>query len=107
VNYGNSIPESEIYTFTGLGQTVKVRVLPKNLKEALRRSGLSEEMFYDAIKAARAAGFTGQSSVNNVGLLLLEAVSEMNPKEELGGYTEVLLGSSAPSFFPHNLFKFL
>ena len=60
------------------------------MKEALRRSGLSEEMLYDATKAARAAGFIGQNSVNNAGLLLLEAVGEMNPKERLGGYTEVL-----------------
>ncbi|MFW8120628.1 DUF505 family protein, partial [Klebsiella pneumoniae] len=57
-----------------------VRILPRNLAEARRRSGLSEEAFADALELARALGFVGQNSLNSAGLALLEAVEKMNTK---------------------------
>ncbi|WP_279165089.1 DUF505 domain-containing protein [Thermus scotoductus] len=58
----------------------RVRILPRNLAEARRRSGLSEEAFADALELARALGFVGQNSLNSAGLALLEAVEKMNTK---------------------------
>ncbi len=65
----------------------KVRVLPRNLKEAQKRSGLSREAFEDALTAARKAGFVGRNTITQAGMLVLEAVAAMNPspEEELQG----------------------
>jgi len=64
----------------------RVRVLPRNVKEAWKRSGLAKDVFDNALEAARAGGLIGRNSVNKAGLLLLEAVEAMNPREELVGY---------------------
>ncbi len=57
----------------------KVRVLPRNMKLAMKRSGLSREAFQDALEQARAAGLMGRNSINEAGLLVLEAVQAMCP----------------------------
>jgi hypothetical protein len=56
----------------------RVRILPRNLAEAQKRSGLSGEAFADALEMARALGYVGQNSLNEAGLALLEAVEAMN-----------------------------
>ncbi|HGY10298.1 MAG TPA: DUF505 domain-containing protein [Oceanithermus profundus] len=67
----------------------RVRILPRNLKEALEYSGLPKEVFDDALEAARAAGLVGRSALNEAGLLLLEAAEAMNPGEEVHGLVEL------------------
>ncbi len=64
----------------------RVRILPRNIKEAWKRSGLAKEVFDNALEAARAGELVGRNSLNKAGLLVLEAVEEMNPREELIGY---------------------
>jgi len=67
----------------------KVRMLPRNLDHAIKASGLARKSFEDALELARAAGFVGQNSINESGLMLLEAVDMMNPSTELAGFTEI------------------
>ncbi|WP_457630589.1 DUF505 domain-containing protein [Oceanithermus sp.] len=67
----------------------RVRILPRNLKEALEASGLPKDVFDNALEAARVAGFVGRNSVNEAGLLLLEAAALMNPGEEVSGLVEL------------------
>ncbi len=61
----------------------RIRILPRNIKEALLRSGLPKEVFDEALKAARHAGYVGKNTITEAGYLILKAVEKMNPHEEV------------------------
>ncbi len=61
----------------------RIRILPKNIKQAARISGLPLSVFDEALKAARQAGYVGKNTITEAGLLILEAVEKMNPHEEV------------------------
>ena len=67
----------------------KIRVLPRKLKEAVKLSGLSDDTFGEALLVCKKAGFVGNNSVNETGLLLIEAVKLMNPLTSLEGYADI------------------
>ncbi|WP_022670288.1 DUF505 domain-containing protein [Hippea alviniae] len=67
----------------------KIRILPKKHKEAIKRSGLSEDLFKEAFNVCKRAGFVGVNTVNEAGLLILEATKLMNPQESLIGYADM------------------
>ncbi|MEO2083364.1 MAG: DUF505 domain-containing protein, partial [Desulfurobacteriaceae bacterium] len=56
----------------------KVRVLPKNFKEAMKLSGLDPETFEKELVILRASNLIGKSSINEAGLLILEALERLN-----------------------------
>ncbi|WP_457642304.1 DUF505 domain-containing protein [Persephonella sp.] len=56
----------------------KVRVLPKNWEEAIKKSGLDKETFEKEIAVARLAGFIGKTSIHESGLDILEAAELLN-----------------------------
>ena len=56
----------------------KVRILPRNVAEAKRISGLSDETFAEALQVARLFGYVGYNNLTDTGMILLEAVEKMN-----------------------------
>ena len=56
----------------------KVRGLPKNFKEAMKLSGLDPESFERELIVLRASNLIGKSSINEAGLLILEALEKLN-----------------------------
>lgn len=56
----------------------KVRILPKKLKEAVKISGLDPESFEKELIVLRASNLIGKSSINEAGLLILEALEKLN-----------------------------
>ncbi len=56
----------------------KVRILPKNIKEAMRLSKMDSERFKKALVIARDAKYIGKSSINEAGMKLLEAFKLIN-----------------------------
>jgi len=56
----------------------KVRILPKNVEEAIKLSGLDRETFEKELVILRVAGLTGRTSINRAGLQILKALELMN-----------------------------
>ena len=56
----------------------RVRILPKNWKEAIKISGLDKVAFEKEIAVARLAGFIGRTSIHESGLEILEAIDLLN-----------------------------
>lgn len=56
----------------------KVRILPKNWKEAIKASNLDPETFEKELEVARVAGFIGKTSLHESGLQILEAAELLN-----------------------------
>ncbi len=67
----------------------KIRIPPKKAKEAVKSSGLSPDTFSKAFFACKQAGYVGVNTVNELGLLVIEATTMMNPKESLTGYSDI------------------
>ena len=56
----------------------KVRVLPKNFADAMKLSGLDPDTFEKELIVLRASNLIGKSSINEAGLLILEALEKLN-----------------------------
>jgi len=56
----------------------RVRILPKNIEEALRLTGLDKETFEKELVVLRVAGLIGRTSINKAGLQVLKALELLN-----------------------------
>jgi len=56
----------------------RVRILPKNIEEALRLTGLDKETFEKELVVLRVANLIGRTSINKAGLQVLKALELLN-----------------------------
>ena len=56
----------------------RVRILPKNIEEALRLTGLDKKTFDKELVVLRVAGLIGRTSINKAGLMVLKALELLN-----------------------------
>jgi hypothetical protein len=56
----------------------RVRILPKNIEEALRLTGLDKETFDKELVVLRVANLIGKTSINKAGLQVLKALELLN-----------------------------
>ena len=61
----------------------KIRILPRNIKEAIKRSGLEPELFRKTLILARAAGLVGQNTLTEAGLMILQLLREEEREQEV------------------------
>ncbi len=61
----------------------KIRILPRNVKEAIRRSGLEPELFRKTLILAKTAGLVGQNTLTEAGILILQLLREEEREQEV------------------------
>ncbi len=61
----------------------KIRVLPRNIKEAIKRSGLDPEVFRKALILARTAGLIGRNTLTEAGILILQILREEEQEQKV------------------------
>ncbi len=68
----------------------KMRVPPKMVKDAIKKSSLSDKAFSDAFMACKQAGYTGLNIITEAGISAIKACKLANPdRSKLKGYSDI------------------